>query len=373
MVTKNDILKTIYKTNPIAPYILKRCEFEISGGTSYCKFNPKKNSYLINLAVEHTKSLLMATLVGQHEMLHIIFRSHYYAGSGYNHRLQNIAQDAIINQYLIEYNTDYVDVLNELKGITLDLINRDYKTSFILKDTTWQDVYKVLKDNSEDKYGCIDEHPDSPPSERETDVSSSIIEKIAKDASFDKSVAGSGEALGILAKVSQNEKAKKNAALVKKINNFLSFNKSFDYKRTIKRPNKRVPDYPFGRTKKHKPKFLVAIDNSGSMASAIKEMGISISTALKLGYSVDVVWGSDKEYGFQENINRVPEIFVGGGCDNDVGFFGPRMKSYDCVLVVTDALAKDPNLDKNKTLFILTQESKWVMSKYKYILASSLE
>lgn len=373
MVNKNDILKTICKTNPIAPYILKRCEFEISGKVSYCRFNPKKNSYLINLAVEHTKSLLMATLVGQHEMLHIIFRSHYYAGSGYNHRLQNIAQDAIINQYLIEHNTDYVEVLNELKGITLDLINTTYKTSFVLKDTTWQDVYKVLKDNGEDKYGCIDEHPDSSPSEGETDVSSSIVEKIAKDASFDKSVAGSGEALGIIAKVSQNEKAKKNAALVKKINNFLSFNKSFDYKRTIKRPNKRVPGYPFGRTKKHKPKFLVAIDNSGSMACATKEMGISITTALKIGYSVDIVWGSDKEYGFEENATKVPEIPVGGGCNNDVGFFNRRLKNYDCVLVVTDAIALDPELDKNKTLFILTQKSKWVEDKYKYVLASTLE
>lgn len=370
MIDKHEILKRIYKTNPLAPYILKRCDFQIHGDVSYCQFIPKKNSYIINIALQHTKSLLEATFVGQHEMLHIVLRSHYY--EKYNHELQNLAQDAIINQYLIEQNTDYIDIVNNLHGITLNLINQKYNTSFILKDTTWQDIYKILDEKKDTSFKCIDRHTNESESEKEKTIKKSILNKIADDSKYDNFLKSAGEAFGILSQVSQDEKIKKNALLTQKINSFFYSNKSFEYKRSIKRPSKRLPVYPFGRVKKYLPKLLICIDTSGSMYGCEKEIGMAIGIALKLGYQIDISWGSDKEYGFLENIKKIPTINIGEGCDNDVGFFKHRVKNYDTVLVITDAIAKDPNLNINKTLFILTQKTKWVTDKYKYIICDNL-
>lgn len=364
----NNIYKSLIlleKTCPDLFLLIKNVKIESDKKcqTAYAKIEKSGFKIVINESwVDSFDSYNLASLI-EHEILHIIL-NHLSDKTYSNKRLANIAMDSIINEIGVFISNR--DKLNkELNnGIFLDDLNKSYNTQFSSKNNTVKDIYDFLLTQREEDLedlNSFDEGLSQSDEMIESDEITKTIESIIDSKDLDKvikSYAKQSKELKI--QLDRIEKIEKNKKIVQAINQFFANNKN-DYKKSIKRVNKRFNFLPYGRTKDSTQKVLLALDVSGSMINPdeIEKMKITISTATNYGFNIDLIFGDTEKLGEFKNIKKnfdFSKVFGGGGTDLRF-IFDSKLSDYDCLVVLTDGYFNHneiPIKHKNSILFLNT-------------------
>jgi predicted metal-dependent peptidase len=141
--------------------------------------------------------------------------------------------------------------------------------------------------------------------------------------------------------------------------------RSDDYRRTLKRPHRRVPDYPWGRRKEEQTRIVVAVDNSGSVSTRL--LNRFFGEILKLSaISNDVqviVADSDVHKVFQLKSEKdFQRVEGGGGTDFNpaIQYANTHFRDYDLMIYLTDGECSFPETKSTLPLiWVVTGVQDW--------------
>ena len=133
-------------------------------------------------------------------------------------------------------------------------------------------------------------------------------------------------------------------------------------KNTIKRPNRRFPNNPIGRTKLVGQKVLIGVDVSGSMSRSIIQGNVArtIRSCMASDIQLDIVWGDTRELGRERNINRNFDLHkIRGGGGTELSFMFKNLDEYSALICITDGYFDHSVLtekQKSVSLFLLVDD-----------------
>lgn len=150
------ILEEVWKRSRFTSYFYQSAEFTGTGSipTIALTVYDRRLAVFFNPAfvAAHPAEEMIGLLV--HEMLHVVFSHDHRAFPDGNIYLQNLAQDMVINSYIIERRTTFFSRKNLYRysipelvlPAGLPVVPEQFYTDTEISDPAWEDVYRWLKD-----------------------------------------------------------------------------------------------------------------------------------------------------------------------------------------------------------------------------------
>ena len=350
---------------PFLPYVLKRVDITAKAvGKSYMRWT-KDGMIIINIDPKIADTPEKFEFILLHEVGHIIYAAHLFSDDyrwKESHKLVNIAMDMIINETIIDFDSNYQAVNDSLNGFSFKLAKDKLDLDLNL-NMTWIEIYDALKPHVKfiNIATLIDEHSDNQEEKDSTDEAKEIIDNLLEKPEVADRVKG----LNLKDLAFKKAEKLKHEKFKMELSKFLGTLISFDKKNSIMRPNRRCKEAIKGFKKDKKVNALVAVDVSGSITTYMKELQASFSVVLNYCDSVDVMPFNDKLGNLHKNITRMPEFTPGGGTNFHI--LADLPSKYDVMIVVSDLECDPPTFKENNVIYLSNNTPDWVKGR-KHVL-----
>jgi predicted metal-dependent peptidase len=344
-------LVEIEKNCPEIFYLIRHCKIEVTDKISSASIGKTKSGFIMKINDQWVNNFDQFNLCAiiEHELLHLVLSHCSEISSFSNPKMANVAQDLIIND-IGNYFQNESKLNSELQaGCFLHKFNKQYKTEFNSNQNTSLEIYNFLLKQSGEKQeksksfdeGFKDDSSNEDSEGRAEENAEIDLEEILSQSELSEIVKKYSKDSKDLKKFfSEIEKRNKDKKIKKAIEQFFNSHKA-EFKKSMKKKNKRFSFLPYGRVKDSKQKILIALDVSGSMLCPddLEKLKMSVNSATSNGFQVDLIFGDTKKIGdfkdIKNNFNFEENIKGGGGTDLKF-IFDEKLKDYDCTVIVTD-------------------------------------
>lgn len=353
--------KSLYKT------IINKFTFGVSDKvpTASVAWDKSKRQFevVVNCRLERelTVDQIKAMLI--HEISHV-FMLHLFRVGNMNVRKFNVAADLIINEGSYEIQKELKPLFPN--AVWVDTVRLKGPLPENREEWTAELVYELLED-AKDNW---DDH------DRLCELDPEVMDEVRDmvESMGQRSVTGDGGGSFVYVFKALRQRERETAT----INCILrSFSSTFKTKSSNKFPswlrkNRKLPNLPVqGKLNKTPmPHLIIGVDISGSMLDHLPLIDRFLSSLNKLNATFDLSIGDESERVFlsyhelKKTNFRIPKVEdVGGG--TNLNFVADRFNSggYNGTILFTDGILSFPNLPDNKTIVVLTENTKVPFTK----------